>query len=80
MFRHCQERLDAKGLATNLIVAPSQELDIDQEYRTMISCRIFGVGTNRDEDLEGLKRDSTLIFDFYLPGDSSKEWMVWAKD
>ena len=87
MIHLCQTRLDAQDLVTNLEVVPTHELDLDQKYQTIISCGVFGVGTNREEDLEGLKRlqkhlvlGGKLVFDFYLPGENSKEWITWAKD
>ena len=86
MIRLCRARLDAQGRDADLTVAPTHELDLRRTYRTIISCGVFGVGTNREEDLEGLRRlrnhlmpDGALIFDFYLPGENSKEWASWSK-
>ena len=87
MIDHCQAKLDSKGLKTKLYVSPTHELDLSCEYKTIISCGVFGVGTTREEDLEGLKRlrkhlisGGKLIFDFYLPGDNSKECLTWSKE
>ena len=87
MIQHCQIRLDKQGLATNLTLSPTHELDLKESYRTIISYGVFGVGTDRYEDLEGLKclrkhlaPGGNLIFDFYLPGENSKEWAMWAKN
>ena len=81
MINYCQARLDSKNLKTKLYVAPTHELDLDSEYKTIISCGVFGVGTSREEDLEGLKRlkehlisGGKFIFDFYLPGNNSNKW------
>ena len=81
MIQHCQVRLDKQGLATKLTVSPTHELDLKESYRTIISCGVFGVGTDRYEDLEGLKRlkehlisGGKFIFDFYLPGNNSNKW------
>tara|TARA_B100001179_G_scaffold12565_1_gene8160 strand:- start:96 stop:878 length:783 start_codon:yes stop_codon:yes gene_type:complete len=81
MIDYCQTKLDSKNLNTKLYVSPTHELDLDCEYKTIISCGVFGVGTTPEEDLEGLKRlkkhlisGGKYIFDFYLPDKSSKEW------
>ena len=85
MINYCQAKLDSNNLKTKLYVTPTHELDLDCEYKTIISCGVFGVGTTREEDLEGLKQlkkhlisGGKLIFDFYLPGENSKEWLTWT--
>ena len=87
MIRYCRARLDAKGLKAKLVISPTHELDLHRAYRTIISCGVFGVGTNREEDLESLRclrklllPGGVLLFDIYLPGKNSKEWATWGKD
>ena len=86
MIRLCRARLISLGLDAHLTVTPTHELNLGQSYRTVISCGVFGVGTTREEDLEGLRRirehltpSGCLIFDFYLPGENSTEWLSWSK-
>ena len=86
MIRLCRAALSSRSLATDLTVASTHELDLGQSYSTVISCGVFGVGTTREEDLEGLRRirehltpSGCLIFDFYLPGENSTEWLSWSK-
>ena len=86
MIDYCQTRLDSKNLKTKLYVSPTHELDLDCEYKTIISCGVFGVGTTREEDLESLKRlkkhlisGGKFVFDFYLPGRGSNKW-EWSEE
>jgi SAM-dependent methyltransferase len=87
MIRLCRARLSSRSLDTDLTVASTHELDLYQRsYPTVISCGVFGVGTTREEDLEGLRRirkhltpGGSLIFDVYLPGENSKDWLTWSK-
>ena len=86
MIRLCRARLSSRSLDTDLTVASTHELDLYQSYPTAISCGVFGVGTTREEDLEGLRRirkhltpGGSLIFDVYLPGENSKDWLIWSK-
>ena len=86
MIDYCQAKLDSRNLQTNLYVSPTHELDLDYEYKTIISCGVFGVGTSREEDFEGMKRlkkhlisGGKFIFDFYLPGKKSNEW-EWSEE
>ena len=83
MIDYCQAKIDSKNLKTKLYVSPTHELDLGSEYKTIISCGVFGVGTTREEDLESLKRlkkhlisGGKFVFDFYLPGRGSnkREW------
>ncbi len=86
MIRLCRARLSSRSLDTDLTVASTHELELYQSYPTVISCGVFGVGTTREEDLEGLRRirkhltpGGSLIFDVYLPGENSKDWLTWSK-
>ena len=86
MIDYCQAKIDSKNLKTKLYVSPTHELDLDCEYKTIISCGVFGVGTTREEDLESLKRlkkhlisGGKFVFDFYLPGRGSNKW-EWSEE
>ncbi|MEC9239671.1 MAG: class I SAM-dependent methyltransferase [Pseudomonadota bacterium] len=86
MIRLCRARLISLGLDADLTVTPTHELNLGQRYRTIISCGVFGVGTTREEDLDGLRRirkhltpGGCLIFDFYLPDENLNEWSNWSK-
>ena len=86
MIDYCQAKIDSKNLKTKLHVSPTHELDLGSEYKTIISCGVFGVGTTREEDLESLKRlkkhlilGGKLVFDFYLPGRDSNKW-EWSEE
>ena len=86
MIDYCQVKIDSKNLKTKLYVSSTHELDLDCEYKTIISCGVFGIGTTREEDLEGLKRlkkhlisGGKFVFDFYLPGRGSNKW-EWSEE
>lgn len=56
MVDRCRERADAEGFQPTLFVQPLHELDPPRRYRTIVVCGVFGLGTTRAQDQEGLCR------------------------
>ena len=62
------------------------ELDLPRTYRTIFVCGAFGLGSNRDQDLQALQRfheylepGGTLLLDNEVPYADAKQWKFWLK-
>ncbi len=87
MIALCREKATREGLSPNLYVQPMHELDLPRRYRTIIVCGAFGLGSDRDRDLEALRRfhqhlnpGGTLLLDNEVPYASTSQWRYWLKD
>lgn len=88
MIALCREKAEREGLSPTLFVQPMHDLDPPRTYRTIFVCGGFGLGTNRKQDVEALRRfhehldaGGTLVLDNenpYSPGYPS--WRLWRKD
>jgi SAM-dependent methyltransferase len=88
MLRWCRERAEAAGLKVALFAQAMHELDLPRRYRTIIVAGAFGVGSNRTEDLEGLRRlyshlepGGVLLLDHHLPNleRAATTWNDWIQ-
>lgn len=80
----CQQKLDEEALETNLYAQPMHQLDIPRKYQTIINCGAFGLGGDRENDLEGLRRvyhhlnpGGVFLVDWYLPNFGEGSWKRW---
>ncbi|HSI96924.1 MAG TPA: class I SAM-dependent methyltransferase [Gaiellaceae bacterium] len=87
MIALCREKAAHEGLSPSLYVQPMHELDLPRKYRTIYVCGAFGLGSNRDQDHEALRRfrehlepGGTLLFDIEVPYADAKQWRYWLKD
>lgn len=87
MLALCRERVQAEGLSPNLYRQPMHRLDLPRRYRTIFICGSFGLGGDRDHDLEALQRfyrhlepGGTLILDNQVPYSYGSDWGYWVKD
>jgi hypothetical protein len=62
-------------------------LDLPRRYRTIFVCGSFGLGGDRDHDLEALRRfykhlepGGTLILDNQVPYSNGSDWGYWLRD
>ncbi len=64
MIALCREKAELAGLSPTLFVQPMHELDPPRTYRTIFCCGGFGLGSDRDQDAQALRR----FYDFLEPG------------
>jgi SAM-dependent methyltransferase len=86
MIALCREKAEREGLAPTLFVQPMHELDPPRTYRTIFVCGGFGLGSDRDQDAEALRRfcenlepGGTLVLDNENPYTSEYPWRYWVK-
>jgi SAM-dependent methyltransferase len=88
MLERCRERAERDGLpAPNLYAEAMHELDLPRRYRTIIVCGGFGLGGQREHDVEGLGRlyehlepGGLLVLDKEVPYATGHTWKYWVKD
>jgi SAM-dependent methyltransferase len=87
MIALCREQAEREGLSPTLFVQPMHELDPPRTYRTIFVCGGFGLGSDRDRDLEALRRfhrylepGGTLVLDNEVPYADRRQWQYWLKD
>src|SRR2546423_2626715 len=86
MLALCEERARRDGRSPVLYRQAMHELDATRRYRTIFICDSFGIGGNRANDLEALRRvhrhlesDGGLVFSLWLPyeGQDERSWARW---
>jgi SAM-dependent methyltransferase len=87
MLAHCREAAEREGLVPNLYAQAMHELDLPRRYRTIFVCGAFGLGSTREQDLEGLRRlhdhlepDGLLVLDNDMPYSDGFLWQYWLKE
>ena len=86
MLALCRDAAAREGLTPNLYAQAIHELDLPRRYRTIVVCGGFGLGTTREQDLEGLERlhahlepGGLLALDNEVPYADSRLWARWVK-
>ena len=86
MLALCRERAVREGLSPTLYAQAMHELDVPRTYRTIVVCGGFGLGGNRDHDLEALRRlhehlepGGLLLLDNEVPYADARLWRRWPK-
>jgi SAM-dependent methyltransferase len=86
MIALCSEKASAERLTTNLYVQPMHALDLPRRYRTIFVCGGFGLGSDREQDVEALRRfhdhlepGGTLVIDIEVPYAQADVWQYWPK-
>ena len=87
MISHCRAKAESEGLSPNLYVQPMHALELPRRYRTIFVCGAFGLGSDREQDAEALRRlhdhllpGGTLLLDAEVPYADSRQWRYWLKD
>ena len=88
MLARARERAVREGLdPPNLYAQAMHELELPRKYRTIIVCGAFGLGGERDHDVEALRRlfehlepGGTLVLDNEAPFAQPGLWRYWVKD
>lgn len=86
MLERCRERAEREGLpAPSLYAQALHTLDLPRRYRTIVVCGAFGLGSERADDVEALRRlyghlepAGTLVLDNQVPW-ASGHWKQWRK-
>jgi SAM-dependent methyltransferase len=87
MLALCGERAVREGVAApNLYAQAMHELDLPRRYRTIVLCGGFGLGGEREDDREALRRihahlepGGTLVLDNEVPY-AEPWWPRWQKE
>jgi SAM-dependent methyltransferase len=86
MVARCRDRAAADGLSPALLVQPLHELEPPRRYATVVACGVFGLGTTRAQDEEGLRRlhaalepGGTLLLDNETPYANEELWPYWTR-
>jgi SAM-dependent methyltransferase len=87
MLALCRQQAARDGLAPRLYEQAMHELDQPRAYRTIYICDSFGLGGDREQDAEALRRchrhlapGGTLVFSHYLPYGDAEEWRAWLPE
>ncbi|MGH6622939.1 MAG: class I SAM-dependent methyltransferase [Burkholderiaceae bacterium] len=87
MLRFARESATREGFAPHLVAQPMHEFDLPRRYRTIIICGSFGLGVDRDNDLECLRRchaqlepGGALIFNLDMEYAARDSWDDWLRE
>lgn len=87
MLAICRDKGESQGLRPVLHEQPLHAIDLPRRYRTIIVCGAFGLGTDQDQDAEGLRRiyqhllpGGTLAIDFEAPWTDADTWTRWPPE
>ena len=87
MIARCQDQASAEGLTPTLFVQPLHALEPPRRYATIVACGVFGLGSTRAQDEEGLKRlhaalepGGVLLLDNETPYSNARLWPYWTKE
>ena len=87
MLALCRERAEVEGLSPNLYAQAMHELRLPRTYKTILVCGGFGLGGNREQSFESLRRihehlepGGLLLLDNEVPYAVSGIWPLWQKD
>ena len=87
MIRLAQEAVLREGLATGLFVQTMHELSLPRRYRTIYILGSFGLGGDRANDLDCLRRcrdqlepGGALVFNMPMEYTSREAWEPWLSE
>lgn len=87
MIALCGQAVAREGFFSRLYVQPMHELDLPRQYGTIYICDSFGLGGQRAQDAETLRRcwrqlapGGALIFNHYYPYDNLRTWPLWLPE
>jgi len=87
MLAHCRERGVREGVSPTLYAQALHELDLPRRYRTIFICGGFGLGGNRDDDVDALRRiyehlepGGVLVLDNEVPYAAEPQWKYWTRE
>ena len=87
MLALCRERAEREGLSPNLYAQAMHELDLPRKYKTIVVCGGFGLGGNREQGVESLRRiyehlepGGLLLLDNEVPYADNGLWRYWLEE
>ena len=87
MLALCRERAEAEGLSPKLFAQAMHELELPRRYRTVVVCGGFGLGANRAQGFESLRRiyehlepGGVLLLDNEAPYADAGLWRHWLTE
>jgi SAM-dependent methyltransferase len=87
MLELCREAAEREGLEPNLYAQAMHELELPRRYRTIYVCGGFGLGSTREQDVEGLRRlhhhlepGGLLVLDNEVPYADGALWQYWLQE
>ena len=87
MLALCRQQASRDGLAPRLYTAPMHALDLPRRYRTIYIWDSFGLGGQREQDREALRRcyhhlepGGALVFSHEFPYENADHWQYWLRD
>jgi hypothetical protein len=87
MLAHCRERAAQDGLAAQLYQQAMHAFALPRAYRTIYICDSFGIGGEREHDVETLRRcyrhlapGGTLVFSHDPPYANAEHWSAWLPE
>jgi SAM-dependent methyltransferase len=87
MLALCRERAKTDGLSPNLFTQAMHELDLPRKYKTIVVCGGFGLGGNREQGVESLRRiyehlepGGLLLLDNEVPYAHKGLWTYWLEE
>ena len=86
MIEACRRKAADEELKPSLYVQPMHALDLPRTYRTVFVCGSFGLGSDREQDIESLVRfrdhlepGGTLLIDIEVPYADPHHWRYWLE-
>jgi SAM-dependent methyltransferase len=87
MLALCRQRAASVGLAPRLSAQAMHALALPRVYRAIYICDSFGLGGQRAQDAEALRRcyghlapGGTLVFNHHLPYGNAEQWSYWLPE
>ncbi len=84
MLELCRAKAELEGLCPHLFNQAMHALHMPRSYRTIIICDSFGIGGQRNHDIETLRRvrrhlepGGALVFSHDLPYSNAEQWDQW---
>jgi SAM-dependent methyltransferase len=87
MLALCRARAEREGLSVTLYTQAMHELDLQRRYRTIVVCGGFGLGGDRAQSYESLRRfyehlepGGRLLLDNEVPYADGGLWKYWLEE
>ena len=87
MIALCREKAEQEGLSARLYAQAAHELDLPRNYKTIFMCGAFGLGGNRQQDIEALRRcyhyldrEGVFLLDDHVSYHNAKIWQYWLPE